>query len=78
MSPSGAELLNQIKSRISEVEPAQVREQMTNGAVLVDVLHPDRHRDLFCLMGMSVCRENAARRRIAPCPRARREASRSS
>ena len=37
MSPSGAELLKQIKSRISEVEPADVREQMNNGAVIVDV-----------------------------------------
>jgi molybdopterin/thiamine biosynthesis adenylyltransferase/rhodanese-related sulfurtransferase len=37
MSPSGAELLQQIKSQISEVDPAQVREQMTNGAVVVDV-----------------------------------------
>jgi molybdopterin/thiamine biosynthesis adenylyltransferase/rhodanese-related sulfurtransferase len=37
MSPSGAELLRQIKSRIDEVEPAQVRAQITNGAVLVDV-----------------------------------------
>jgi molybdopterin/thiamine biosynthesis adenylyltransferase/rhodanese-related sulfurtransferase len=37
MSPSGAELLRQIKSRIDEVEPAVVREQMSNGAVVVDV-----------------------------------------
>jgi molybdopterin/thiamine biosynthesis adenylyltransferase/rhodanese-related sulfurtransferase len=37
MSPSGAELLQQIKSRINEVDPAEVREQMTNGAVVVDV-----------------------------------------
>jgi sulfur-carrier protein adenylyltransferase/sulfurtransferase len=37
MSPSGAELLRQIKSQITEVDPAQVREQMTNGAVVVDV-----------------------------------------
>ena len=37
MSASGAELLRQIKSRINEVDPAQVREQITNGAVLVDV-----------------------------------------
>ncbi len=37
MSPSGADLLRQIKSRITEVEPAQVREQIRNGAVLVDV-----------------------------------------
>jgi molybdopterin/thiamine biosynthesis adenylyltransferase/rhodanese-related sulfurtransferase len=32
-----AELLREIKSRISEVEPARVREQISNGAVLVDV-----------------------------------------
>ncbi len=37
MSPSGAELLNQIKSRINEVDPAEVRELMSNGAVVVDV-----------------------------------------
>ncbi len=37
MSPSGAELLNEVKSRIDEVDPAEVREQMNNGAVLVDV-----------------------------------------
>ncbi len=37
MSPSGAELLRHIKSRIDEVDPATVREQVTNGAVVVDV-----------------------------------------
>jgi molybdopterin/thiamine biosynthesis adenylyltransferase len=37
MSPSGAELLRQIKSRINEVDPADVREQMNNGASVVDV-----------------------------------------
>ncbi len=37
MSPSGAELLRQIKSQITEVDPAQVRDQITNGAVVVDV-----------------------------------------
>ncbi len=37
MSPSGTELLRQIKSRINEVDPAEVREQMGNGAVIVDV-----------------------------------------
>jgi molybdopterin/thiamine biosynthesis adenylyltransferase/rhodanese-related sulfurtransferase len=35
--PSGAEVLRQIKSRIAEVDPATVREQISNGAVLVDV-----------------------------------------
>jgi molybdopterin/thiamine biosynthesis adenylyltransferase/rhodanese-related sulfurtransferase len=37
MSPSGAELLRQIKSRIAEVDPADVHAQMNNGAVIVDV-----------------------------------------
>jgi molybdopterin/thiamine biosynthesis adenylyltransferase/rhodanese-related sulfurtransferase len=41
MSPSGAELLRQIKSRITEVEPAEVHAQMHNGAVLVDVRETD-------------------------------------
>jgi molybdopterin/thiamine biosynthesis adenylyltransferase/rhodanese-related sulfurtransferase len=37
MSPSGAEVLRQIKSRIEEVDPSEVREQVRNGAVVVDV-----------------------------------------
>src|ERR1700738_1772771 len=37
MSPSGAELLRQVKSQIDEVDPAVVREQINNGAVVVDV-----------------------------------------
>jgi sulfur-carrier protein adenylyltransferase/sulfurtransferase len=37
MSPSGAEILRQIKSRIDEVDPTVVREQVSNGAVVVDV-----------------------------------------
>ena len=37
MTPSGAELLRQIKSRIEEVDPAAAREQLSNGAVVVDV-----------------------------------------
>jgi molybdopterin/thiamine biosynthesis adenylyltransferase len=41
MSPSGAELLRQIKSRISEVDPADVHAQMGNGAVIVDVRETD-------------------------------------
>jgi molybdopterin/thiamine biosynthesis adenylyltransferase/rhodanese-related sulfurtransferase len=41
MSPTGADLLRQIKDRITEVEPAQVREQIRNGAVLVDVRETD-------------------------------------
>jgi sulfur-carrier protein adenylyltransferase/sulfurtransferase len=41
MSPSGAEVLRQIKSRIDEVDPATVREQVGNGAVIVDVREPE-------------------------------------
>ena len=41
MSPSGAEVLRQIKSRIDEVDPADVREQLGNGAVVVDVREPE-------------------------------------
>ena len=41
MSPSGAEVLRQIKSRIAEVDPAVVREQASNGAVIVDVREPE-------------------------------------
>src|SRR5579862_6548959 len=37
MSPSGAEVLRQIKSRIEEIDPSAAREQASHGAVLVDV-----------------------------------------
>src|ERR1700756_5527659 len=37
MSPSGAEVLRQIKSRIDEVDPAVVSEQLGNGVTVVDV-----------------------------------------
>jgi molybdopterin/thiamine biosynthesis adenylyltransferase/rhodanese-related sulfurtransferase len=37
MSPSGAEVLRQIKDRIDEVDPAAVREQLQTGALVVDV-----------------------------------------
>src|SRR5260370_19270785 len=41
MSPSGAEILREIKSRIDEVDPGAVREQLNNGAVVVDVREPE-------------------------------------
>src|SRR5437763_11253307 len=41
MSPSGAEVLREIKSRIDEVDPAQVREQASNGAVVIDGREPE-------------------------------------
>jgi molybdopterin/thiamine biosynthesis adenylyltransferase/rhodanese-related sulfurtransferase len=37
MSPSGAEVIKQIKQRIQEIDPAEVREGLGNGVVLVDV-----------------------------------------
>jgi sulfur-carrier protein adenylyltransferase/sulfurtransferase len=37
MSPSGAEVIRQIKSQVEEVDPAQVSEHLGNGIVLVDV-----------------------------------------
>jgi sulfur-carrier protein adenylyltransferase/sulfurtransferase len=37
MSPTSAELLREIKSRIREVDPAAVHEQLGNGAIVVDV-----------------------------------------
>src|SRR5579884_3103943 len=41
MSPSGADVLRQIKSQIDEVDPSEAREQLANGAVLVDVREPE-------------------------------------
>jgi molybdopterin/thiamine biosynthesis adenylyltransferase/rhodanese-related sulfurtransferase len=37
MTPSGAEVLRQIKNRIAEVDPAEVRDQLRNGALVIDV-----------------------------------------
>src|SRR3954447_23962695 len=37
MSPSGPEVLRQIKAQINEVDPAEVKDQLGNGIVLVDV-----------------------------------------
>src|SRR3979411_1391158 len=41
MSPSGADVLRQIKDRIDEVDPAEVRDQLSNGSVVVDVREPE-------------------------------------
>jgi sulfur-carrier protein adenylyltransferase/sulfurtransferase len=37
MTPSGAELIRQIKQQVEEVDPAEVSEHLGNGVVLVDV-----------------------------------------
>jgi len=41
MSPSGADVLRQIKSRIDEVDPAAARDQLSNGAIAIDVREPE-------------------------------------
>ncbi|MBV9714004.1 MAG: molybdopterin-synthase adenylyltransferase MoeB [Solirubrobacterales bacterium] len=41
MSPSGADVLRQIKSRIDEVDPAEVRDDLSNGVVVIDVREPE-------------------------------------
>jgi sulfur-carrier protein adenylyltransferase/sulfurtransferase len=41
LTPSGAEFIRQIKTQISEVDPAQVHEVLGNGAVIVDVRETD-------------------------------------
>ncbi len=41
MSPSGAEVLRQIKNRIEEIDPSDARDLASNGAVLVDVREID-------------------------------------
>jgi sulfur-carrier protein adenylyltransferase/sulfurtransferase len=41
MSLTSTEVLRQIKSRIDEIDPSDVREQASNGAVLVDVREPE-------------------------------------
>jgi len=41
MSPSGAEVIKQIKGQIHEVDPAEVQRRLGNGAVVVDVREAD-------------------------------------
>jgi molybdopterin/thiamine biosynthesis adenylyltransferase/rhodanese-related sulfurtransferase len=41
MSPSGAEVLRQIKDRIEQVDPAAVREELESGVLVVDVRQDD-------------------------------------
>src|SRR5215218_6122313 len=37
MSPTGAEVIRKIRSQVEEVDPAEVRQHLGNGVVLVDV-----------------------------------------
>jgi sulfur-carrier protein adenylyltransferase/sulfurtransferase len=41
MSPSGAEVIRQIKQQVQEVDPAEVSEHLGNGVVLIDVRESD-------------------------------------
>jgi sulfur-carrier protein adenylyltransferase/sulfurtransferase len=41
VSPSGAEFIRQVKTKIDEVDPAQVHDVLGNGAVIVDVRETD-------------------------------------
>ena len=41
MSPSGAELLRQVKSQIDEVDPSEVHELIDEGVAIVDVRETD-------------------------------------
>src|SRR5665811_258825 len=41
MSPSGAELLRQVKSQIDEVDPSEVHELIEEGVAIVDVRETD-------------------------------------
>jgi molybdopterin/thiamine biosynthesis adenylyltransferase/rhodanese-related sulfurtransferase len=41
VSPSGAEFIRQVKTKIDEVDPAQVHDVLGNGAVIVDVRESD-------------------------------------
>src|SRR3984893_3587018 len=43
MSPSGAELLRQVKRQITEVDPAEVNELIHEGATVVDVREAEEH-----------------------------------
>src|SRR3954471_12123191 len=37
MSPTGAEVIRQIRSRVQEMDPAEVSEHLGNGITLIDV-----------------------------------------
>jgi sulfur-carrier protein adenylyltransferase/sulfurtransferase len=41
MSPSGAELLRQVKSQIEEVDPSEVKELLDEGVAVIDVRETD-------------------------------------
>ena len=43
MSPSGAELLRQVKSQIEEVDPSEVNELIHEGATIVDVRETEEY-----------------------------------
>ena len=57
MSPSGAELLRQVKSQIDEVDPSEVNELIDEGVTIVDV----RGSEEFATGHISRRQEHSAR-----------------
>jgi DNA gyrase subunit A len=47
MSPSGAEVIRQIKQQVQEVDPAEVSEHLGNGVTLIDVRETDGQREII-------------------------------
>src|ERR1700730_11716140 len=45
MSPSGAELLRQVKSQIDQVDPSEVNELIDEGVTVVDVREAEEYGD---------------------------------
>ncbi len=43
MSPSGAELLREIKSRIEEIDPSKVHELLDEGVAIIDVRETEEY-----------------------------------
>jgi len=43
MSPSGAELLREIKSRIEEIDPSKVHELLDEGIAIIDVRETEEY-----------------------------------
>ena len=72
MSPSGAELLRQVKSQIDEVDPSEVNELLHEGVAIVDVRESEEFAPGTC-PAPSTCRAATWRRASrASCPTARR------
>ena len=72
MSPSGAELLRQVKSQIEEVDPSEVNELIDEGVAVVDVRETEEYAAGH-LPAPSTCPAATwSRASRASCPTARR------